>query len=112
MKACVRSGALAVIALTVAAVPGCSPAPAASQPPASPGHDLLITAAHCIHGGKGGGYRQDIVFIPGYLDGQAPSGIWTPAQLIVPPPWPSRGRKPSSRGHAWQPDRPSPQVIR
>jgi len=54
---------------------------------ASPGHDLLITAAHCIHGGKGGGFRQDIVFIPGYLDGQAPSGIWTPAQLIVPPQW-------------------------
>jgi hypothetical protein len=33
---------------------------------ASPGHDLLITAAHCIHGGKGGSYGQDIVFIPGY----------------------------------------------
>ncbi len=54
---------------------------------ASPGHDLLITAAHCIHGGKGGSYRQDIVFIPGYLDGQAPNGIWTPAQLIVAPQW-------------------------
>jgi V8-like Glu-specific endopeptidase len=54
---------------------------------ASPGHDLLITAAHCIHAGKGGGYRQDIVFIPGYLDGQTPNGIWTPAQLIVAPQW-------------------------
>jgi len=54
---------------------------------ASPGHDLLITAAHCIHGGKGGSYGQDIVFIPGYLDGQAPNGIWTPARLIVAPQW-------------------------
>src|SRR6202034_4039008 len=36
----------------------------------SPDRDLLITAAHCINGGKGGGgYRQDIVFIPGYRDG-------------------------------------------
>ena len=54
---------------------------------ASPGRDLLITAAHCINGGKGGGYRQDIVFIPGYRDGQAPSGIWTPARLVVAPQW-------------------------
>jgi V8-like Glu-specific endopeptidase len=54
---------------------------------ASPGRDLLITAAHCISGGKGGGYRQDIVFVPGYRDGQAPYGIWTPAQLLVAPQW-------------------------
>jgi V8-like Glu-specific endopeptidase len=54
---------------------------------ASPGQNLLITAAHCINGGKGGGYRQDVVFIPGYRDGQAPFGIWTPAQLLVAPQW-------------------------
>jgi len=56
---------------------------------ASPGRDLLITAAHCIHGGKGGSYRQDIAFIPGYRDGQAPDGIWAPAQLVVAPQWTS-----------------------
>jgi len=27
------------------------------------------------------------VFIPGYRDGQAPSGIWTPARLVVAPQW-------------------------
>jgi V8-like Glu-specific endopeptidase len=54
---------------------------------ASPGRDLLITAAHCINGGKGGGYRQDMVFIPGYQDGQAPYGVWTAARLIVAPQW-------------------------
>jgi V8-like Glu-specific endopeptidase len=54
---------------------------------ASPGRDLLITAAHCLNGGQGGGYRQDIVFIPGYRDGQAPSGIWAPARLVVAPQW-------------------------
>jgi V8-like Glu-specific endopeptidase len=53
----------------------------------SPGRDLLVTAAHCIHGGKGGSYRQDIVFIPGYRDGQAPFGIWTVRQLLVAPQW-------------------------
>jgi V8-like Glu-specific endopeptidase len=54
---------------------------------ASPGRDLLITAAHCLSGGKDGGYRQDIVFIPGYRDGQAPFGMWTPARLVVAPQW-------------------------
>jgi len=28
---------------------------------------------------------QDIVFIPGYRDGQAPYGIWPPARLVVAP---------------------------
>ncbi len=54
---------------------------------ASPGRDLLITAAHCINGGKNGGYRQDIVFIPGYRDGQEPFGVWVPARLLVAPQW-------------------------
>src|ERR1700722_8919223 len=53
----------------------------------SPGEDLLITAAHCINGGGGSGYKSDIVFIPGYRDGDAPNGIWTPQQLIVAPQW-------------------------
>jgi V8-like Glu-specific endopeptidase len=54
---------------------------------ASPGRDLLITAAHCINGGKNGGYVQDIVFIPGYRDGQEPYGAWIPARLLVAPQW-------------------------
>ena len=56
---------------------------------ASPGHDLLITAAHCIHSGKGGSYHQDIVFIPGYQDGATPYGVWTPSKLLVDPHWAS-----------------------
>ena len=54
---------------------------------ASPGRDLLITAAHCINGGKNGGYRQDIVFIPDYRDGREPYGVWVPAHLLVAPQW-------------------------
>ncbi len=53
----------------------------------SPGRDLLITAAHCINSGQGGSYRQDIVFIPGYRDGQTPFGIWTVKRLLVAPQW-------------------------
>jgi V8-like Glu-specific endopeptidase len=54
---------------------------------ASPGHDLLITAAHCINGGKGSGYNQDIVFVPGYENGSTPLGVWTPSKLLVAPQW-------------------------
>jgi V8-like Glu-specific endopeptidase len=55
---------------------------------ASPGKDLLITAAHCINGGEGSrGYDSDIVFIPDYRGGQAPFGVWTPARLLVAPQW-------------------------
>lgn len=53
----------------------------------SPGQDLLITAAHCIHGGRGSGYRNDIVFIPAYRDGVEPFGVWTVARLVVAPQW-------------------------
>jgi len=55
---------------------------------ASPGKDLLITAAHCINGGKGSsGYNKDIEFIPDYRDGLAPAGVWTPLRLFVAPQW-------------------------
>ncbi len=54
---------------------------------ASPAKDLLITAAHCINGGNGSGYKQDIVFIPDYRDGDAPYGVWTPERLLVAPQW-------------------------
>jgi V8-like Glu-specific endopeptidase len=53
----------------------------------SPGKDLLITAAHCINGGDGSGYRSGIVFIPAYRDGQAPFGMWAVARLLVAPQW-------------------------
>jgi len=54
----------------------------------SPGKDLLITAAHCINGGKGSsGYKKDIEFIPDYRDGFAPAGVWTPLKLLVAPQW-------------------------
>jgi V8-like Glu-specific endopeptidase len=53
----------------------------------SPGRDLLITAAHCLDGGKHSGYKRDIVFVPGYANGTAPFGVWTPRELIVDKLW-------------------------
>jgi V8-like Glu-specific endopeptidase len=54
---------------------------------ASPGKDLLITAAHCINGGDGSGYNSGMVFIPDYRDGTTPYGIWTVQRLLVAPQW-------------------------
>jgi V8-like Glu-specific endopeptidase len=53
----------------------------------SPGHDLLVTAAHCVNSGTGGANRSDIAFIPDYANGQTPDGIWTPARFVLDPKW-------------------------
>ncbi|MFJ2770438.1 trypsin-like serine peptidase [Streptomyces sp. NPDC087300] len=36
----------------------------------SKGHDLIVTAGHCLSDGKG------VTFAPGYHDGKAPHGLW------------------------------------
>jgi trypsin len=48
----------------------------------SPGHNLVITAAHCIYG-SGVGYD----FAPGYHDGKAPHGVWSASRVYVDPAW-------------------------
>jgi V8-like Glu-specific endopeptidase len=55
----------------------------------SPGHNMLVTAAHCVNGGKKSGYEKNIVFIPAYRDGTEPYGVWTPSKLLVAPQWAS-----------------------
>jgi V8-like Glu-specific endopeptidase len=56
---------------------------------ASPGGNMLVTAAHCIHGGSGGGYRKGLVFAPGYAGGRAPYGVWTVRAMFVDREWAS-----------------------
>ncbi|MBP0453624.1 hypothetical protein J5Y04_29370 [Kitasatospora sp. RG8] len=69
--------------------------------PANPGRsNLVYTAAHCLHDGKGGSWLKDITFVPGYnRDGQAsrgkpygeqqvsPYGRWTAVRALVSPTW-------------------------
>lgn len=52
----------------------------------SPHHDLIVTAAHCVYT-RAGHYQQDIVFAPGYHQGQAPYGIWRPTAIILDQRW-------------------------
>jgi V8-like Glu-specific endopeptidase len=53
---------------------------------ASPGHDLVMTAAHCVNDGRGHD-KNDLVFIPGYAAGATPYGVWTPRRVVVDPKW-------------------------
>lgn len=38
--------------------------------------NLVMTAAHCIHGGEEGDWYFDIVFAPAYYNGSTPYGVW------------------------------------
>jgi V8-like Glu-specific endopeptidase len=53
----------------------------------SPGHDVLITAAHCVNAGTGGANRSNVSFVPAYANGQSPNGVWTPAKYVLDPRW-------------------------
>ncbi|ADP78742.1 trypsin-like serine peptidase [Pseudofrankia inefficax] len=54
----------------------------------SPGHDLVMTAGHCLHsGGLSGSFATNVIFIPGYSNGSAPYGVWHASQLTVTAGW-------------------------
>ncbi|MBM9508655.1 trypsin-like serine peptidase [Actinacidiphila acididurans] len=49
---------------------------------ASPRHDLLLAAAHCLSGTAAGW-----LFAPGYDAGRTPYGVWTVTHAYVDPQW-------------------------
>ncbi len=58
-----------------------------------PSGNMVWTAAHCLHGGRGADYYKRISFIPGY-DGKAetsaeamPFGRWPVREVSVPDQW-------------------------
>ena len=54
----------------------------------APGHDLVMTAGHCLHsGGLWGSFATNVIFIPGYAHGAAPYGTWHARQLTVSTGW-------------------------
>jgi len=48
----------------------------------SPGHDLILTAAHCVAGSGDG-----LLFVPGYAKGSMPHGVWTVQHAWADPAW-------------------------
>ena len=45
-------------------------------------HDLLLTAAHCVPAAGG-----SLLFVPGYLAGKAPYGVWSVTKAWIDPTW-------------------------
>ncbi|MCG6493499.1 serine protease [Kitasatospora sp. A2-31] len=56
----------------------------------SAGLDLIVTAAHCVWDPKLG-QRSDLVFVPGYRDGETPSGVWPLLSVTVDQAWKDGG---------------------
>lgn len=42
----------------------------------NPYKNLVMTAAHCVHDGPGGGWHSNIAFAPAYYDGVSSYGLW------------------------------------
>ncbi|MFL6130975.1 MAG: trypsin-like serine peptidase [Mycobacteriales bacterium] len=43
----------------------------------NPAKDMVFTAGHCVHGGAGGTWHTNWVFVPQYYDGSRPYGTWS-----------------------------------
>ena len=52
----------------------------------SPEGNLILTAAHCL-AGYSGASPATIAFVPGYVDGATPEGIWLVTHIFVDPGW-------------------------
>ncbi|MER5864435.1 trypsin-like serine protease [Kitasatospora sp. NPDC002040] len=58
----------------------------------SAGQNLIVTAAHCVYDPVAG-QRSDLVFVPGYRDGETPSGVWPLASITVDQSWRDSGNQ-------------------
>lgn len=52
----------------------------------SAGLNLIVTAAHCVWDPQLG-QRSDLVFVPGYRNGDTPSGVWPLIAVTVDDDW-------------------------
>ncbi|WP_457029777.1 trypsin-like serine peptidase [Kitasatospora sp. P5_F3] len=58
----------------------------------SAGQNLIVTAAHCVYDPIAG-QRSDLVFVPGYREGDTPSGVWPLASVTVDQTWTDHGNQ-------------------
>ncbi|MCJ1679158.1 trypsin-like serine protease [Streptomyces sp. APSN-46.1] len=57
----------------------------------SPGHNLIVTAGHCLSAGTSG--AGGAVFAPAYANGEAPYGTWQVEEVYEDARWSSGGDK-------------------
>jgi len=53
----------------------------------NPAKNLVSTAGHCVHGGKGGTWHSNWAYVPGYRDGSAPFGVWAAKEFTSVKGW-------------------------
>lgn len=66
----------------------------------SEGRDTVWTAGHCVHGGSGGNWHTNWVFVPAYKNGAAPYGFWSANQLWSMGGWTGSSKWDSDMGVA------------
>jgi len=49
--------------------------------------DVVLTAGHCVNEGPNAAFVTDWVFVPGYVDGRAPHGVFTARHLLTTSAW-------------------------
>jgi V8-like Glu-specific endopeptidase len=49
--------------------------------------NTVWTAGHCVHGGIGGTFHQNWIFVPAYKDRISPFGVWTAVSLVATDNW-------------------------
>ena len=58
----------------------------------NPRRNLVVTAGHCVHGGDGGAFHVNWLFVPAYDgtktgSGQRPYGTWSARELLTRTAW-------------------------
>jgi V8-like Glu-specific endopeptidase len=48
---------------------------------------LVITAGHCVHGGAGGAWYSNFIFVPGFRQGNEPAGRFVAGNLTTRSAW-------------------------
>lgn len=53
----------------------------------APNESTVVTAGHCVYDPESDRWSSDVVFIPGYREGEAPFGIWEAETLYSSEGW-------------------------
>lgn len=53
----------------------------------SQAHNVIVTAGHCLYDNDAGVFSSNVMFVPGYRDGDRPFGSWVAEELFVRPEW-------------------------
>ncbi|MFC8271582.1 trypsin-like serine peptidase [Streptomyces sp. NPDC057271] len=57
----------------------------------TPASTLVMTAGHCLYQGPGGGWMKNVVFVPGYENGDAPLGVFPAWNVTTDSLWSAEG---------------------